>query len=202
MNGFNGGFYNTLVTLYAPDEMAQYYAQVQRTIYKKNGDSQSESRSEIPSYLNESPFFKDRLAQPDAESKPQNVEGQSQRWDKAIAAATRNYNAEKTVERATGAKENTASEGGVKKQDYSYDGLPVDVFYTDGRIYEYDFLVSQKPMQVYDLPPLSAVKVDSKVNRDKAAEIGLANAKAAGLPQGKPDSEIPPIRPQLLTILV
>ena len=36
------------------------------------------------------------------------------RWDKAIAAATRNYNAQKTVERATGAKENTAPEGGVQ----------------------------------------------------------------------------------------
>lgn len=36
------------------------------------------------------------------------------RWDKAIAAATRNYNAQKIVERATGVKENAAGEGDVQ----------------------------------------------------------------------------------------
>ena len=97
------------------------------------------------------------------------------RWDKAVAAATRNYNAQKTVERATGKK--TAPK---TSNEFSYESLPTDAFYADSSIYDYDFLTAQKPMQVFELPSLSAVKVDGKVNRDKAAELGMQNAKAIG----------------------
>ena len=86
MNGFNGGYYNLLVTLYAPDSMDQYYNQVQKTLYKKNGNSQSGSGSEIPSHLNESPFFEDSILQSDENINPQNEEAESGKKDSSAAA--------------------------------------------------------------------------------------------------------------------
>ena len=51
MKGFDGGLYNVLVTLYAPDEMEAYYRLVERIAYEKNGNSQRGSGSEIPLHL-------------------------------------------------------------------------------------------------------------------------------------------------------
>lgn len=69
MNGFDGGTYNLLVTLYAPDNMDSYYKnKVERIVYDKNGDSQRGYGWPAPSHLNESPFYNPNIPQGDEES--------------------------------------------------------------------------------------------------------------------------------------
>lgn len=64
-----------------------------------------------------------------------------------------------------------------------YANIPTDAYYKDGRIYDYDFLVAQKPMHVVKLKRLSDVltegKIDRKNIRDKAMENALAQGEAA-----------------------
>ena len=58
MNGYDGGEYNVLVTLYAPDEIQQYYKnKVERIAYEKNGAAHRGYGSEIPSHMSRSPFY-------------------------------------------------------------------------------------------------------------------------------------------------
>ena len=64
---------------------------------------------------------------------------------------------------------------------YSYEGLPSDAFYANAAIYNFDFLVSQKPMRVIeDVPPLSAVQTDGKIDYEKTVKLGLENVEKNG----------------------
>ena len=61
----------------------------------------------------------------------EHVDEIQQRWDRAVAAATRNYNAQKTVERAAVAKENAAPEGGV--QNMAWNSEEARLFNPEGK---------------------------------------------------------------------
>lgn len=64
LNGFSGGSYNLVVTIYPADSMEQYKTKYEpRSILEKNGDSQRSSDSTVSSLLNESPFFVDTVPQ-------------------------------------------------------------------------------------------------------------------------------------------
>lgn len=61
-------------------------------------------------------------------------------------------------------------------RDYSYDGLPADAYYTNGRIYDYDFLTAQKDMTVVEnLPELSMLQTGGKIDTDKVVKRGFLN---------------------------
>jgi len=69
MNGYEGGIYQVLVTAFVPDSY-QYIKDIldnkKNTILpieKKKGSSQRSSGSQVPSLLNESPFFEDIIPQ-------------------------------------------------------------------------------------------------------------------------------------------
>ena len=50
----------------------------------------------------------------------------------------------------------------------------------NSEIYSYDFLTHQKDMEITELPPLSEVKSDGKIDRDLVISLGLENAKKIG----------------------
>ena len=64
---------------------------------------------------------------------------------------------------------------------HSYEGLPADAFYKNSDIYSYDFLTNQKPMVVVkNVPSLSDVQTNGKIDYDKVVELGLDNVKENG----------------------
>jgi len=84
------------------------------------------------------------------------------------------------VESAKGEnKKASQSEGKAhaRNEQYSYENISNDAFYKDGRIYDYDFLVNQAPMQIItDMPQPSEVKSNGRIEPDHIAELGLKNA--------------------------
>lgn len=60
---------------------------------------------------------------------------------------------------------------------YSYQGKSVT---ENSEIYSYDFLTHQPDMEITELPPLSEVKSDGKIDRDLVISLGLENAKKIG----------------------
>lgn len=50
----------------------------------------------------------------------------------------------------------------------------------DSSVYDYDFLVNLPPMDVKEMPPLTAVKDGNNVSQQKAIELGLQNAAEVG----------------------
>ena len=95
-------------------------------------------------------------------------------WLDAFGTATENFQAEQAT-----INENTATEGGVQAQKYSYDGLPANAFYTNGKIYDYDFLVAQPDMQVTEMPSLKSLHGGKSVKKN-AVSAGIRNAASAG----------------------
>jgi len=80
-------------------------------------------------------------------------------------------------------KKASQSEGKAhaRNEQYSYENISNDAFYKDGRIYDYDFLVNQAPMQIItDMPQLSEVKSNGRIEPDHIAELGLKNAEECG----------------------
>lgn len=75
--------------------------------------------------------------------------------------------------------EKTAREGGKRASidRYSYQGKSMT---ENSEIYSYDFLTHQPDMEITELPPLSAVKSDGKIDRDLVIRLGLENAKKIG----------------------
>ena len=64
----------------------------------------------------------------------------------------------------------------------SYEGLSADAYYTDGRIYDYDFLVAQKPMNAVVMPKIGEGEGWTNIDRDVAIERGIQNAASVGRP--------------------
>lgn len=60
---------------------------------------------------------------------------------------------------------------------YSYQGKSMT---ENSEIYSYDFLTHQPDMEITELPPLSEVKSDGKIDRDLVISLGLENAKKIG----------------------
>ncbi len=75
--------------------------------------------------------------------------------------------------------EKTAREGGTRASidRYSYQGKSMT---ENSEIYSYDFLTHQPDMEITELPPLSEVKSDGKIDRDLVISLGLENAKKIG----------------------
>ena len=75
--------------------------------------------------------------------------------------------------------EKTARRGGKRASidRYSYQGKSMT---ENSEIYSYDFLTHQKDMEITELPPLSEVKSDGKIDRDLVISLGLENAKKIG----------------------
>lgn len=98
------------------------------------------------------------------------------RWDKAIAAATRNYNAAKTVERAAGAKENAAGEGSVQNMAWGDDSETITVDSTDEERYE---ILKNKKVRPADANAdlLDPDVVERLVSFDKLKESGKIRGK-------------------------
>ena len=70
---------------------------------------------------------------------------------------------------------------GNSEKDHSYEDLSADSFYKNADIYSYDFLVNQKPMVIVEnMPSLSDVQTDGKIDYDKVVELGLDNVKENG----------------------
>lgn len=65
LNGYQGGFYNILVTAFSPDSLESYLGREENIIVyeKKKGNSRGSSGSLVPSLSNESPFFEKRITQ-------------------------------------------------------------------------------------------------------------------------------------------
>lgn len=75
--------------------------------------------------------------------------------------------------------EKTAQKGGTRASidRYSYQGKSMT---ENSEIYSYDFLTHQPDMEITELPPLSEVKSDGKIDRDLVISLGLENAKKIG----------------------
>ncbi len=71
---------------------------------------------------------------------------------------------------------------GIKKQAKINPSNPYNgkTMYIDSDIYDYSFLTSLDDMKIESLPPLSDVKENGKISRNKAVELGLENAKSIG----------------------
>ena len=95
-------------------------------------------------------------------------------WLDAFGTATENYQAEQAT-----ISENTATDGGVQAQKYSYDGLPANAFYTNGKIYDYDFLVAQADMPVSEMPSIKSLQGGNGVKKN-AVNAGIQNAASVG----------------------
>lgn len=95
-------------------------------------------------------------------------------WLDAFGTATENFQAEQAT-----ISENTATEGGAQAQKYSYDGLPANAFYTNGKIYDYDFLVAQPDMQVTEMPSVKSLHGGAGVKKN-AVNAGIRNAASVG----------------------
>lgn len=87
MNGYEGGLYQVLVTAFAPDNY-QYIKDIldnkKNTVLpveKKKGASQRSSGSQVPSLLNESPFFEDTANRINGLERPKQNEGYAQEND-------------------------------------------------------------------------------------------------------------------------
>ncbi len=66
----------------------------------------------------------------------------------------------------------------------SYQQFSATDYYTNGLVYSYDFLVSQKDMQSIDLPELSEIRnANQKIDKAKVVSKGLANAASVGYAQ-------------------
>lgn len=65
---------------------------------------------------------------------------------------------------------------------YSYQGKSMT---ENSEIYSYDFLTHQPDMKVVELPALSEVKSDNKIDREKVVTLGIRNAKEKGKPLSK-----------------
>lgn len=77
--------------------------------------------------------------------------------------------------------EKTARRGGTRASidRYSYQGKTMT---ENSEIYSYDFLTHQPDMKVVELPALSEVKSDNKIDREKVVTLGIRNAKEKGKP--------------------
>ena len=75
--------------------------------------------------------------------------------------------------------EKAARRGGKRASidRYSYQGKSMT---ENSEIYSYDFLTHQPDMEITELPPLSEVKSDGKIDRDLVISLGLENAKKIG----------------------
>lgn len=93
------------------------------------------------------------------------------RWQKAYDAAG------KAAQNAKTAAGEGSGDGRLMLKGLSYDGKTL---YADSEVYNYDFLVSQPDMVVYELPPLSEVKVEGEISREAATSLGLKNAAEIG----------------------
>ena len=97
-------------------------------------------------------------------------------WDRTLL---------KAAEKA--AKSPAQTVGEVKYQEgdeLSYDGLPAEAFYTDKRIYSYDFLTAQKPMKISSMPPIPHWSMTAKDIRDNARESAEKNLAKVGKKDG------------------
>lgn len=72
LNGYAGNEFNILVTTYAYNskDLAQYTNSENNVLLYKKGQSQSELGSLVPSYLNESPYYEDKVTLSDDDVKP------------------------------------------------------------------------------------------------------------------------------------
>ena len=70
------------------------------------------------------------------------------------------------------------------KDDVTYSSFTASDYYEDGRMYDYNFLISQADMQVADMPALSELKEDGKISREKAFSLGLQNLAEVGTKDG------------------
>lgn len=77
--------------------------------------------------------------------------------------------------------EKAARRGGTRASidRYSYQGKSMT---ENSEIYSYDFLTHQPDMKVVELPALSEVKSDNKIDREKVVTLGIRNAKEKGKP--------------------
>ena len=80
------------------------------------------------------------------------------------------------VKAKTAAREGDG-EGRYQLKSMSYEGKSL---YEDSKVYNYDFMVSQPDMAVYELPPLSAVKGESGISREVATSLGMKTAAEVG----------------------
>ena len=95
MNGYEGGIYQVLVTAFVPDSY-QYIKGIldnkKNTILpieKKKGSSQRSSGSQVPSLLNESPFFEDSIPQ-NTDSVNREFENSDEKYSERDPNATSN----------------------------------------------------------------------------------------------------------------
>ena len=98
-------------------------------------------------------------------------------WDKGLMEAS---------ERAA---KSPAREGGAVKyqereDDLSYENLPANAFFTDSRIYDYDFLTAQKPMKISSMPPIPHWSMTAKEIRDNARDSAEKNLAKIGKKDG------------------
>lgn len=92
-------------------------------------------------------------------------------WQKAYDAAG------KQAQKAKTAAREGDGEGRYQLKSMSYEGKSL---YEDSKVYNYDFMVSQPDMAVYELPPLSAVKGESGISREVATSLGMKTAAEVG----------------------
>ena len=92
-------------------------------------------------------------------------------WQKAYDAAG------KQAQKAKTAAREGDGEGRYQLKSMSYEGKSL---YEDSKVYNYDFMVSQPDMAVYELPLLSAVKGESGISREVATSLGMKTAAEVG----------------------
>lgn len=61
-------------------------------------------------------------------------------------------------------------------REYSYEALPAEAYYKDGRIYDYDFLVAQKDMKIVDLPSIPELMKNGGFRKADIVKAGKRNA--------------------------
>lgn len=100
------------------------------------------------------------------------IEVESREPSAEVSAATRRT-------QDSDGNEKAARRGGTRASidRYSYQGKSMT---ENSEIYSYDFLTHQKDMEITELPPLSEVKSDGKIDRDLVISLGLENAKKIG----------------------
>lgn len=100
------------------------------------------------------------------------IEVESREPSAEVSAATRRT-------QDSDGNEKTARRGGTRASidRYSYQGKSMT---ENSEIYSYDFLTHQPDMEITELPPLSEVKSDGKIDRDLVISLGLENAKKIG----------------------
>ena len=86
----------------------------------------------------------------------------------------------------TSENKNAAEDGDVRynrqrqKAEATEDAYAGKDLAQDSSVYDYDFMTSLHDMDIAEMPPLSAVKVDGKVSAKKAAELGMEDAAQLG----------------------